>query len=98
MTAAEPQFSAHEACVVMLTERIDEMRDHLDQARLRPQAAESQIQAGGTTGGHVKFTLTKEMMPDSFYRYGSHEVLRLGDRGCSNFLGAGDYEHRGSPY
>ena len=66
MTAAEQQFSAHEACVVILTERNDEMRDHLDQARLRLQAAESQIQAGGTTGGHVKFTLSKEMMPDSF--------------------------------
>ena len=31
---SDTAISAHEACVVMLTERIDEMRDHLDQARL----------------------------------------------------------------
>ena len=48
-----------------LTERIDENRDHLNQAGLRLQAAESEIQAGGNTSGYVKFTLSKEMMPDS---------------------------------
>ena len=35
--------AAHEARTMMLTERIDEMRDQLDQAGLNLQAAESQI-------------------------------------------------------
>ena len=65
VTAAVRQVAGHEARIVMLTERIDEMRDHLDQAGLRLQAAESQIQAIGNTSGYVKFTLSKEMVPDS---------------------------------
>ena len=56
---AEARFAA-------LTERIYEMRDHLDQAGLPLQSAEAQIEAGGNMSGYVKFTLGTEMVPDSF--------------------------------
>ena len=67
--------AAHEVRIVMFTERTDEKRDHLDQAGLLLQAAESQIEAGGNTSGHVKFTLRKEMMPDRFNSEGRMEFL-----------------------
>ena len=41
VTAAVRQVAAHEVRIAMLTERIDEMRDHLDKAGLHPQAAGS---------------------------------------------------------
>ena len=64
VTAAVRRVAAREVCILMLAERIDGIRTHLDQAELRRQAAESQIQADGNTSGHVKFTLSKEMMLD----------------------------------
>ena len=57
VTTAVRQVATHEARIEMLTARIDEMRDHLDQAGLRIQAAKCQIQVGGNTSGYVKFTL-----------------------------------------
>ena len=66
MTTAARQEAAHEARFAVLTERVDEMRDHLDQDGRRLQAAEAQIQASGNMSGHVMFTLSIEMMPDSF--------------------------------
>ena len=51
VTAALRQVAAHEARVVMLTERMDEMREHLDQAGLRLQAAESKIKTGASRVG-----------------------------------------------
>ena len=68
MTTTVREEAAHEARFAILTERIDDMRDHLDQAGLRQQAAEAQRQAGGNMSGCVKFTVSKEMMPDSFNR------------------------------
>ena len=70
------------------------MRDHLDQAGLRPQAAEAQIQAGGNVSGYVKFTLSKEMVPDSF---NGTDRMKFSDweLKMSNFLSARDYEHAG---
>ena len=59
-------MAAHEARFAVLTERIDEMWDHLGRAGLRLQAVEAQLRAGGNMSGYVKFTLSKEMMPDSF--------------------------------
>ena len=87
-------MAAQEAHTVMLTERIDEMRDHLDQATLRLQAAESMIQAGGNMSEHVKFTLSKEMMPESF---NGTDRMKFSDWEfkMSNLLSAGDYEHAG---
>ena len=55
---------------------------------MRLQAAESQIQAGGNTSGHVTFTLSKEMMLDS--SNGTDCMFEM-----SNFLSAGEYEHAG---
>ena len=94
MTAAVRQVAAHETRIAMLTERIDEMRDHLDQAGLRLQAAESQIQAGGNTSGNVKFTLRKEMMPDSF---NGTDRMKFSDWEfkMSHLLSAGNCEHAG---
>ena len=94
MTTAVRQVAAHEARFAVLTERIDEMRDHLDQAGLRLQATEAQIQAGGTMSGYVKFTLSEEMMPDSF---SGADRMKFSDwePKMSNFLSAGDYEHAG---
>ena len=66
VTVAVRQVAAHEARIVRLTERIDEMRDYLDHAGWRLQVAESRFQAGGTTCGPVKFALSKKVMPDSF--------------------------------
>ena len=65
VTTVVRQVAAHEARFVGM-ERIDDMRDHLDQAGVRLHAAEAQIQAGGNTTGYVKFTLSKEMMPHRF--------------------------------
>ena len=61
---------------------------------MRLQAAESQIQAGGNTSGYVKFTLSKEMMFDSF---SGTDCMKFSDREfkMSNFLSAGDHEHAG---
>ena len=78
----------------MLTVRIDEIRSHLHQGGRRLQEAESHIQAGGNTSGYVKFTLSKEMMPDSFnctdrMKFSDWEFKML------NFLSAGDHEHAG---
>ena len=44
--------------------RIDEMPDHLE-AGVRLHAAETQLRAAMNAGGHVKFTLGKEMTPDN---------------------------------
>ena len=86
--------AAHKARILMLTERSHKLRDHLGQAELRPRAAESQIQACANTSGHVKFTPSKEMMPDSF---NGTDRMMFSDWECemSNFLSAGDYEHAG---
>ena len=94
MTTAVRQVATLEARIEMLTARIDEIRSHLDQAGLRPQAAESHIQAGGNTSGYVKFTLSKEMMPDSF---NCTDRMKFSDWEfkMSNFLSAGDHEHAG---
>ena len=51
VVAAVRQLAAHEVRIDKLTARIDEMRDHLDQAGLRLQATESQIQSCGNTSG-----------------------------------------------
>ena len=45
VATAVRQGAAHEVRIEMLTARIDEMRDNLDQAGLRLQAADSQIQS-----------------------------------------------------
>ena len=66
VTTAARQVAAHEALFAILGVRIDEMRDHLDHAGLLLHAAEAQMSAGGNTSGHVNFTLSKEMMTDSF--------------------------------
>ena len=94
VTAAVRQVAAREARFAVLTERIDEMVDHLDQAGLRLQAAEAQIQASGNMSGYVKFTLSKDMMPD---RFNGTDRMKISDREfrMSNFLSAGDYEHVG---
>ena len=78
----------------MLAARIDEMRDHLDEAGIRLRAAETQLRASGNSGGYVKFTLSKEMMPDSF---NGTDRMKFSDWEfkMSNFLSAGDYEHAG---
>ena len=70
------------------------MRDHLDQDGRRLQAAEAQIQASGNMSGHVMFTLSIEMMPDSF---NGTDRMKFSDWNfkMSNFLSAGDYEHAG---
>ena len=70
------------------------MRDHLDQAGLRVQAAEAQIHAGGNMSGYVKFTLSKEMMPDGF---NGADRMKFSDWvfKMSNFVSAGDYKHAG---
>ena len=70
-------MAAHKPRIAVLTERVDEMRDHLDQAGLHFQTAEGQIRSGGNMSGFVKFTFSKEMMPDSF-NVAHREVLRLG--------------------
>ena len=70
------------------------MRDHLDQAGLRLQAAEAQIQASGSMRGCVKVTLRKEMMPESFHGADRMKVSDWEFK-ISNFLSAGDYEHAG---
>ena len=95
VTAAVRQVAAHEVRVVMLTERTDEMRDHLDQAGLRLLAAESKIQAGGNTSGHVRFTFSKEMMPG---RFNGADRMKFSawEFEMSNFLSAGSCEHAGS--
>ena len=88
--------AANEARFAVLTERIDEaVRDHLDQTGLRPKAAEAQIQASGNMSGHVKFTHSKEMMPDSFK---GTERMKFSDRNfkTSNLFSVGDYEHAGN--
>ena len=66
VTTAVRQVAAHEARTAVVTERLDEMRDHLYQAGLHLQAAEAQVQAGGNMSGYVKFALSKEMMSDRF--------------------------------
>ena len=75
VATAVRQVAAHEVRIEMLTARMDEVRDHLDQAGWRLQAAGAHIQASGDMSVYVKFTLSKEMMPDNFN--GSHEVLSL---------------------
>ena len=92
VTTAVRQVAAHEARFAVLTERIDEMREHLDQAGLRLQAAEAQVQAGGNMSGFVKLTLSKEMTPDSF---NGTDRMKFSDweSETSNFLSARDYEH-----
>ena len=94
MTTAVRQVATLEARIEMLTARIDEIRSHLDQAGRRPQAAESHIQVGGNTSGYVKFTLSKEMIPDSF---NCTDRMKFSDWEfkMSNFLSAGDHEHAG---
>ena len=94
VTTAVRQVAAHEARFAVLTDRIDEMRDHLNQAGLRLQAAEAQIQASGNMSGYVKFTLGQEMMPDSF---NGRDRMKFSDWEfkMSNVLSAGDYEHAG---
>ena len=87
LSAALRQVAAHETHFATLTAVINEMRDQLEKAGVRMHAAEAQLR-GVNADGHVKFTLG-EMMPDSFQRYGSREVLRLGVRV------AGDSEHAG---
>ena len=78
MTTTVRQEAAHEARFAILTERNDEeMRDYLDQAGLRLQAAEAQIQASGNMSGHVMFTLSKGDDARQLQRHGSHEILRL---------------------
>ena len=61
VTTAVRQVAAHEARFAVLTERIDDMRDHLNQAGLLLQAAEAQIQAGGNMSGYVKFMLSRQL-------------------------------------
>ena len=68
VTAAVRQVAPREGRIVMLTEHADEMGD---QAGLRPQATESQIQPGGNTSGC-------QQADGQLQRYGSHDVLRLG--------------------
>ena len=70
------------------------MRDHSGQSGLRLQAAESKIQAGGNTSGYVKFTLSKEVMPDSF---NGTDRMKFSDWEfkMSDFLSGGDYGHAG---
>ena len=58
--------AAHEAHIVTLTARVNEMREHQEQAGVRLHAPEAQLRAGASAGGNVKLTLGKEMMPDSF--------------------------------
>ena len=88
------QVAAHEAHFAVLTERIDEMRDHVDQAGFRLQAAKTLLRASGNSGWYVKFTLSKEMMPDSFH---GTDRMKFSDweLKMSNFLSAGDHEHAG---
>ena len=70
------------------------MRDQLDQAGLRLQAAESQIQSGGSTIGYVKFTSSKEMMLDSF---NGTDRMKFSDWEfkMSSFLSVRDHQHAG---
>ena len=66
LSAAERQVAAHEAHIATMAVRIDEKRDHLDQAGVRLHAAETQLRAGMNAGVYVKFTQGKEMIPDNF--------------------------------
>ena len=67
VTSAVRHVAALEVRIEMLTARIDEMQDHLDQAGFASGRQQSpQIQAGGNTSGCVLFTLSKETMLDSF--------------------------------
>ena len=93
--AAIRQVAAHETYIATLTARINEMRDHLEQAGARLHAAETQLRAGTNASGHVKFTLGKEKMPDSF---NGTDCVKFSDWAfeMSNFLSAGDYEHNGN--
>ena len=92
LSAAIRQVAAHETHIATLTARINEMRDHLEQAGAHLHAAETQLRAGTNASGHVKLTLGKEMMPDSF---NGTDRVKFSD--CefkmSNFRSAGDYEH-----
>ena len=95
LSAAVRQVAAHETDIATLTVRMDEMRDHLDQAGVRLHAAETQLKAGMNAGGYVRFTLGKEMHARQLQRYKSCEVLRLGVQDVELFLSIGDYEHAG---
>ena len=60
------QVAAHGAHIATLAARMDGMRYHLDQVGVRLHAVETQIGRSGTSGGYGKFTLSKEMMLESF--------------------------------
>ena len=60
-----------EARIATLTGRIGEMRDHMDQAGLRLQAAEAQLQAGGNMSGRRS---TDPPMPQSSVESSEHVV------------------------
>ena len=75
VTTAVRRVAAHEARFAVSTERIDEMRDHPDQAGLRLQAAEAQIQAGGNMS-EVREVHTQQGDARQLQRHGSHETLR----------------------
>ena len=94
LPAAVRQVAAHETDIATPSVRIDEMRDHLDQAGVRLHAAETQLTASMNAGGYVKFTLGKEMMPDNF---NSSDCVKFSDWEfkMSNFWSGGDYEHAG---
>ena len=94
VTAAIRQVAAHEARNATLTGWIDEMRDHMDHAGLRLQAAEAEVRSGGNRSGHVKFRLSKDMMPDSFK---GTDRMKFSDWEfeMSNFVSAGAYDHAG---
>ena len=54
LPAALRHVDAHEVHSATLKARIDEMRDHLDQAGVRLHAAETQLRRGMNEGGYVK--------------------------------------------
>ena len=66
----------------------------MDQTGFSLQAAVAQIQAGGHMSGYVKFTFSKEMMPDSF---NGADRMKLSDWEFkkSNFSGGGGLRARG---
>ena len=95
LSAAVREVAAHEAHIATLMARIDEMRDHLDQAGVRLHAAETLSSgASANSGGCVKFTLSKEMMHGNF---GGTDRVKFSDWEfrMSNFLSAGEDEHAG---
>ena len=65
------------------------MRDHLDQAGLGNRGTDS-----SKWSGHVMFTVSNEMMPDSFTGTDGMEFSDWNFK-MSNLLSAGDYEHAG---